>query len=129
MRIDRYSEKLHVADDKSLDAALAWRDDRGDGMFWLGPDEDQYPALAIRASGEVADVHYFPCDGHPGFRCLGGNGLPDGGLTTLVYQGCDPATGEESPNEFVVSFETARALAREFFRTGQMSPTVSWFEL
>jgi len=118
-----------VADEKSLDAALAWRDDRGGGVFWLTPDEERYPALAIRVSADVADVHYFPRNGHPGFRCLGGDGLPKGRLTTLVYHGADPATGEQTPNEFVVPFETARAVAREFFRTQQMSAAVSWFEL
>jgi len=55
---------------------------------------------------------------------LGGDGLPEGGLTTLVYQGADPGTGEQTPNEFVVPFETARAIAREFFRTEQISATV-----
>jgi hypothetical protein len=118
-----------VADDNSLDAALAWRDDRGGGIFWLTSDEEQYPVLAIRVSGDVADVHYFPRDRHPGFRCLGGDGLPAGGLTTLVYRGSDPASGEQTPNEFVVPFETARAIAREFFHTKQMPKAASWFEL
>jgi hypothetical protein len=85
--------------------------------------------LAIRVTGALADVHYFPNEDHPGFRCLGGDGLPDGGTTTLVFPGCDPATGEETPNEFVVSFETARRIAREFFYSRQMSPGFSWFEL
>jgi hypothetical protein len=118
-----------VEDEKSLDLALSWRDDRGGGIFWLTPDAATHPVLAIRVSGDVADVHYFPRDGHPGFRCLGGDGLPTVGLTTLVYEGADPATGEETPNEFVVPVETARAIAREFFRTKQMSLAVSWSEL
>jgi hypothetical protein len=118
-----------VADGKSLDAALAWRDERGGGTFWLTPDETRYPALAIRVSPDLADVHYFPCDGHPGYRCFGGDGVPEGGYTTLVYQGADPATGEQTPNEFVVPFETARAIAGEFFRTERMSDAESWFEL
>ena len=129
MRVDRCGRTWQVADDKSLDAALASRDDRGGGMFWLTPEPERYPTLALRVSGEVADVHYFPWDGHPGFRCLGGDGLPNGGSTTLVYEGCDPATGEETPNEFVIPFETALAIAKEFFRTKQMSAAVSWFEL
>jgi len=129
VRVDGCRQTWHVADEESLDAALAWRDDRGGGMFWLTPDEEQYPALALRVSADLADVHYFPRDGHPGFRCLGGHGMTEGGLTTLAYQGCDPATGEQNPNEFVVSFEKAHAAALEFFRTKQMSAVVSWFEL
>jgi hypothetical protein len=129
VRVGGYSQTWRVDDDKSLEAALAWRDDRGGAIFWLTPDDREYPALAIRATGDLADVHYFPLDGHPGFRCLGGDELPEGGLTTLLYPGCDPTAGEETPNEFVVPFGTARAVAKEFFRTKQMLQAVSWFEL
>jgi len=129
VRVDGYRQTWQVEDDKSLESALAWRDDHGGGIFWLSPDEEKYPALAIRVSGDLADVLYFPHDGHPGYRCLGGQELPEGGLTTLVYQGCDPASGEQTPNRFIVQFETARAVAKEFFSSKQMSEAVAWFEL
>jgi hypothetical protein len=129
MRVDGHRQTWQVADERSLAAALSWRDDRGGGIFWLSPDVERYPALAIRVSGEVADVIYFPQEGHPGFRCLGGQGLLEDGLTTLVYQGCDPASGEQSPNTFVVPFEAARSIAKEFFRSKRMPEGVSWFEL
>ena len=129
MRVDGNRRTWDVKDAMGLDAALMWRDERGGGTFWLSPDEARYPALAIRVSGDVADVHFFPRHGHPGFRCLGGNGLPEGGFTTLLYERADPATGEQTPNEFIVPFETARTVAREFFHTLQMSAVVSWFEL
>jgi hypothetical protein len=50
-------------------------------------------------------------------------------MTLFVFDGADPSYGEENPNEFVIPSETALAVAREFFRTRQMSPDVSWFEL
>jgi hypothetical protein len=129
VRVGGDRQTWQVEDVNSLEGALAWRDDRGGGLFYLTPNDAPYPAMVIRVGGDVADVHYFPRDGHPGFRCLGGDGLPEGGWTTLVYQGCDPATGEETPNEFVVPFDTARSVAKEFFRSEQMSEAVSWFEL
>jgi hypothetical protein len=129
VRLGGYRSMWRVDDVESLDAALAWRDARGGGIFWLSPDDDEYPTLAVRVSGEVADVSYFPREGHPGYRCLGGEGLPEGGMTTLVYEGAEPSTGEETPNEFVVSFERARSLASEFFRTKERPGTVPWFEL
>ncbi len=129
MRVDGYGQTWQVEDDESLEAALVWRDHRGGGIFWLAHDTGQFPRLAIRISGNVADVIYFPQDGHPGFRCLGGHGLPEGGLTTLVYQGCDPASGEQVSNKFIVPFETAYSVAKEFFRSKQMTGSVSWFEL
>jgi hypothetical protein len=80
-------------------------------------------------SGDVSDVTFFPADGHPGFRCLGGEGLPKGGFTTFVFQGCDPGRGEDVPNEFVVPFSTALLVAKTFFRDKRMSDGVGWYEL
>lgn len=129
MRVSGYGQTWQVEDDKSLETALAWRDDRGGAIFWLAPDEEHYPKLAIRVSGDLADVMYFPQDGHPGFRCVGGDGLPEDGFTTLVYPGCEPSTGEKEPNEFIIPFGTARSVAKEFLRSKRMSEVVSWFEL
>lgn len=129
MRIATHREMWQVEDVRSLEAALSWRDARRGGCFWITPNDEEYPALAIRASGDEADIHYFPQEAHPGFRCLGGEGLPAGGMPTFVFQGCDPIAGEETPNKFVIPFETARLVASEFFRTRQMSADVAWFEL
>jgi hypothetical protein len=128
LRVEGYHQTWSITDDASLDACLSWRDEHGGAIFWLAHD-DEYPTLAIRATGDLADIHYFPSEGHPGFRCLGGDGLPEGGMTTLVFPGCDPATGEQNPNEFIVHFETARLAARDFFHSLRMLPSASWFEL
>src|SRR5262245_52179641 len=120
VRVDGHRRTWEVADQPGLAAALAWRDERGGAMLWLTPDNARYPALALRISGDVADVHYFPQDGHPGFRCLGGDRQPAGGVTRLVYQGADPATGEDTPNEFIVPVELAGEVAAEFFQSQQM---------
>src|SRR5262249_4186533 len=117
-----YRRSWEVKDVKGLEDALAWRDARGGTEFWLSHDEEKYPVLAMRVTGELADVTFFPEEGHPGFRCLGGKGLTKGGSTTLGFEGCAPATGEDAPNEFVVPFETAYSIAMEFFQRKQ-----SWF--
>src|SRR5262249_52007006 len=122
-------QELEVHDEKSLDKALAWRDERGGALFWITANAETYPQLGIRVSGDFADIHYFPREGHPGFRCLGGEGLPKNGFTKLVYEGCDPASGEDEPNEFVVPFKTARTVAKDFFRTKRMSKAEKWFDL
>jgi len=88
-----------------------------------------YPVLAIRVTGELADVTFLPEQGHPGCRCLGGEGLPRHASTMLVFNGCDPADGEETANKFVVPFETACSVAMDFFQKKQMSEAVAWFEL
>jgi len=76
----------------------------------------------------VADVQFFPHEDHPGFRCIGGDGLPEGD-TRLIYEGADPASGEETSNEFIMPFEIALAIASEFLRTKQMAKNETWYEL
>jgi hypothetical protein len=129
MLINGHHRNWQVTDLIGLDAVLTWRDDCGGGLFCLSSDGVRYPELVLRVSGGMADVHYFPQDGHPGFRALGGDGLAKGGVTKLLYQGADPVTGEETPNEFIFPFETARSIAVEFFQSRQMSRAVSWLEL
>lgn len=128
MRVDGYGRTWQVEDVADLEKALAWRDSRGGGLFWLSQDGG-FPTLAIRVSGDVADLHFFPEDGHPGFRCLGGVSLPEDGMTKLVFEGCDPEDGEETPNRFIVPLERAISVAREFLGRQQMPSAVSWFEL
>jgi len=91
----------------------------------------EFPVVAIRVSGELADVHYFPFKGHPGFRALASPSASQssGQSITLIYEGCDPSTGEESPVEFIVPIDTAIDLAKEFHRTGTRPVGASWFEL
>jgi hypothetical protein len=129
VRVDASHRSWQVSDGDGLRAVLAWRDKRGGAQFWLSEELEKYPVLAITVTSEVAHVIYFPREGHAGFRCLGGQGLPKDGSTTFFFDRCDPATGEEAPNEFVVPLETARSIAAEFLRTKQMSEVVSWLEL
>ena len=108
---------------------LDWRDSVGGAIFFLEPDDASYPLLCMRVSGDVADIIFYPEDGHPGFRCLGGEGLLEGGWTTLMYEGCDPSDGEEEPNQFIVPYVKARAVASDFLRDLKMSEAVSWLDL
>lgn len=129
MRVSGCGAAWDVADEEGLEAVLRQRDPRGGGDFWLSGGDDTFPCLGIRVSGPHSDIHYFPEDRHPGFRCLGGEGLPSEGTTTFVFDGCDPAMGEDVPNDFVVSFDTAVVVAKEFFRTRELPVCCEWFEL
>jgi hypothetical protein len=129
MQISSAGRTWQVDDADALRTALEWRDSRGGAEFWLAHQGGAYPWLALRLTASAADLHYFPAAGHPGFRCLGGAGLPAGGLTKLVYDGCDPADGEDVPNEFIVPAATAARLAEAFFRSGEKSPQAQWAEL
>lgn len=126
---DIESRERRIKDIDGLMSVLARRDSLGGGIFFLAPDDGDYPCLCMRVSGDVADIHFYPEEGHCGFRCLGGEALPEGGLTTLLYEGCDPALGEETPNEFIMPFAVACRAAAEFLDTGRMPGCASWFNL
>ncbi len=127
MQIDASCRSWQVSDPNGLQDVLAWRDKRGGAQFWLSDGPKKYPVLAIRITGEVTNVFFFPHEGHAGFRCLGG--LPKSESTTFVFDGCDPWTGEDSPNEFVIPLKTACSIAAEFLHTREMSKAVCWLEL
>lgn len=129
MKIEGHHRKWHAHDEAALQQVLRFRDDVGGALFWLSHDDDRYPTLAIRISGDLAGVHYFPCKDHPGFRALAEPSVQEDQPSTFVYEGCDPATGEETPSEFVLPISTAMDLAKEFHRTRTRSSAVSWFEL
>src|SRR5262245_13984514 len=48
VRVDGYRRTREVADLPGLAGAIAWRDDRGDAILWLTPDDTRYPALTLR---------------------------------------------------------------------------------
>ncbi len=129
MTVSGHYRNWEINDEQFLNAVLATRDSKGGALFWMGHTEGGFPALAIRVSGELTDVHYFPTEGTAGFRCLGGDGLPPHAMTKFIYEGCDPAAGEETPNEFIIPFEMASLIAHDFFVDQKRSDEVQWLEL
>lgn len=114
MRLEGNGRSCLIEDEASLGKALAYRDRRGGAQLWLSPNNADFPCLAFRISGEVGDIHYFPEEGHPGFRRLGGKDLLLGGVTVLVFEGCDPGDGEESQNAFIISSKKIVGVAKSF---------------
>jgi len=129
MRVDGLSRRWNVKSEAALETTLTRRDTLGGAEFWLSPPDRKYPCLAIRICGALCDMHFFPAARHPGFRCLGGEGLPADGVTKLVFEGCDPGDGEQTPNRFIVPFNKVLSVAKVFFRTGSKSDTEEWLEL
>lgn len=115
-----------------LEEILARIDSKGGGEFWFshsGPGE--YPAMLIQCSRDLATIFWFPQEGNPGFRCFRTSSDPvmPGEFTTFLWDGSDPGTGEEVPNEFVVKRSTAIAVAKEFLLSPSLPAGFSWMEL
>lgn len=127
--LDREPEVIR--DQQHLEDILKQRDARGGGEFWLADGPDAFPSLSIVVSGEMSFAIYFPEAGHPGFRCLrpGADQPAIDGSTNFLWVGCDPASGELVPNEFVVPFSTSVRAAHAFFRDRSLPKAFQWFEL
>ncbi len=129
MRVDTGCFSYDVENEQELEELLKKKDRCGGGLFWIAESENSYPYLGIRVTESVGDIHFFPEEGHPGFRCIGGEDLPKSGNTVLIYYGCDPADGEETPNEFIVPFATLLVVAKEFLQSKKLPESVKWLEL
>lgn len=117
-----------VLDEDQLHSVLQTRDLRDGAEFWL-THASALPALNLRLYDAFGCATYFPNDKHPGFRCYGGQNLESERTTTFVFDGCEPRTGEEEPNEFVMDTRTAFDVAREFLHDPSLPESFEWFEL
>ena len=90
--------------------------------FWLGGQG--FPAMAIHIHGDLAYLHFFPADKHPGFQPIGN--LGPGNDITFKQKG----QGDFSvPRTFVVTIGQAYQAAAEFFTTLQRPGCIQWTEL
>lgn len=129
MQIQGPTDTRDVRTSEQLRNALSERDRRGGAQFFLVAPEAQYPWIGMRVSGTCFDIHYFPHDDHPGFRCLR-DGTSDGDCDVLFqFDGCDPGDGEVVPASFVVGIERAIEVAEHFMRTQGIRDPRQWLEL
>ncbi len=107
-------------------AALARRNDRGVNEFWLSRKDRKFPHMAINVAKDLACLHYWPYEGHPGWRLLGRiPGLDPQGETEFQFGGEYGTT----PNIFVVPFSVAVEAAIAFSGDTRMPEVGEWFEL
>jgi hypothetical protein len=121
-------EIVPIRDVSDLKNVLSRRDRKNGLEVWFAESLDSFPCIAVRISPPWCDIHFFPYDGHPGFRCLSSN-VPDGGETQFLWQGCDPGDGELVPNEFVVPVEDAHEIIWHCMIDRLPSTTRRWYEL
>jgi hypothetical protein len=130
MQIEGHHRHWQVATEAELEAVLRFRDSVGGAQFWLSADDEDFPLLAMRITGDVGDVHYFPAEGDPGSRALATlEGLDTDQTVLLRYEGADPASGEMTPRRFLLPFATLVNVARSFLQVQSLPTSVAWFEL
>jgi Immunity protein Imm1 len=111
-----------------VERILLKRYDSGVNSFWIYHEPWEKPLLLILVNNELANLHYFPDDKHPGYASIGNTpSLSAHGNTVFCMN--SPKEEEEVPNDAIVPFSDALAAAKEFLVSTAMPPSIEWFEL
>ena len=130
MRVYDFDGLVEVSNIRELEKALMKRylkDGEEVNHFWLDHDE-AYPSLAIPIRGNLAGLHYFPEEGHPGFRSEGNMKGLKMGKTTEFYMNIH-GQSIDVINDAIVPVSVALRVAKEFFYSKELPKSVEWFEL
>lgn len=92
------------------------------GEFWLG--SEIFPALAVHIHAELAYLHFFQEESHPGFQSVGNVNSEE-----YVEFQQDGQGSFYMPRAFVIPVEQAYQAAAEFFTTSQLPACIAWNEL
>jgi hypothetical protein len=129
MKIEDFDSVHDLTTRLEIERALSKRHDAGINSFWLSHGTEQRPAINIMVNGDLAYVHYFPDEDHPGYASVGAlSHLPRGGITNF-FDG--PSGGEpfDILNEAVVPFSEALKVAQEFAVSKEMPKCIPWRSL
>jgi len=127
LRIQDFDRTVTVTDEKALEGALQVRYSDANS-FWLTRDHDKKPAISILVRGDLACLHYFPSESHPGFVSVSSVQNPQGSGATLFFMD-SPEQQQEILNKYVVPFSEALQTAREFFVRKELPSCIEWTEL
>jgi len=111
-----------------IEAALSKRDHAGMNSFWLFHGTQKFPSINIMVNGDLAYVHYFPEERHPGYASVGGlSHLSRGGITNFFHvPGDEPF---DILNGAVVPFSEALKVAQEFAVSKDLPKCIPWNSL
>jgi hypothetical protein len=128
MRIEDFDSDRDLTTPLEIEAALSKRHGAGINSFWLSQGGEKRPTINIMVNGDLAYVHYFPDDDHPGFASVGGlSKLSRGGITHF-FPGLT-AEPFDILNEAVVPFSSALKVAQEFAISSTMPRCIAWSSL
>jgi hypothetical protein len=96
--------------------------------FFLHHEPRENPSLWILVNNQLANLHYFPDEEHPGYASIGDLPLlPADGFTIFFMR--SPKEEEYISNDLIVPFADALAAAKEFLVSTAFPPSIEWFEL
>jgi hypothetical protein len=132
-----------------LEAKLITRHEDGKSIFYLSHEGEEKPMLMISVKHDLAYLYYFPADtvteyyseeesawvyhwpphAAAGFYSIGN--MPDMKPGEMATFPISENRGDDIdvPNEAVVPFSVAVAVAKEFFYDKSLPKAIEWFEL
>jgi|SRR5215472_9672814 len=127
MRIEDYESKHDVADPADIRTVLSKRYS-GRNTFWLFHGDEEFSEMNILVNGELAYVHFFPREGHPGLASVGTlpSLRPGEDMVFFLYNSREPI---EVMNESVIPFSSAMEAAREFAISKILPKCIRWRSL
>src|SRR6516165_8421738 len=94
MRIEDFNGvTCHASDIEQIDRILHKRYGEGVNDFWISLGNEKYPTIALQVNRDLASLHYFPREGHPGYVSVGdfkSLGLEPNGETTFYVTPTEP---------------------------------------
>ena len=127
MRIEDYDSECEVTDPAGVDAALSKRQGDGLNSFWLSHEPEEFPVINILVKGDLAYVHYFPKDRHPGFASAAKEPGPRPNETSIFFE--YPTEKMWVLNSALIPFSDALKAAREFALSATRPSCIQWSEL
>jgi Immunity protein Imm1 len=128
MTIEDYHTACDITTLAEVEALLRRRYGAGRNAFWLRHGCNKFPAINIMVSGDLAYIHYFPKERHPGFASVGMlPGLRSGEETDFFLSSSNEPLG--IMNDAVVRFSDALKAAQEFAISPELPKCIQWSEL
>ncbi len=127
VRIQDFAAITNVNTISELEQLLQKRYCNDANSFWLSHNDESKPSMSLLVKGDIAYLHYFPSESHPGFASSRNDeNLIDG--TTIFFLD-SPDQEQEILNSSVVSFAQALKAATEFFYSKNLPKSINWSEL
>jgi hypothetical protein len=128
MRIEDFAGAYEASNTSELERLLQKRYGPGVNSFWLSHDDEKYPSVSLLVKGDLACLHYFPADTHPGFLSIGSvQELKPDEATTFFLNNLDQE--QEMPNGSVIQYSKAVEVAKVFFASKELPRSIEWLEL
>lgn len=122
--IEHFGGRVELEGEAEISEVLALRYGEGFNEFWIS-GAAQFPNVSLVVGTRGAALHYFPEEGHPGFRSVGN----DSKTGSAAFRTNTPEEYLMVSASSVVPTPHAVAAVLAFARSSEIPPGIEWEEL